>query len=238
MNGVHDLGGMDGFGAVDVEAHEPVFHARWEARVFALAAAVTAQRLANVHAFRHAIERMEPLHYLGSSYYEHWLTAIATLLVERGVVSREELDAAAGAPFALSRPVRRAAEARAVSHAAGPARDGVIAGERRDANALETDGEARTRPGAPCFAVGDVVAVRNRHPLGHTRCPRYARGSGGTVVRVQGVVSAARRRGALDGALRRAGVRRPLRRRDALGRRREPGRPVHVDLWESYLEAP
>ena len=238
MNGVHDLGGMDGFGAVDVEAHEPVFHARWEARVFALAAAVTAQRLANVHAFRHAIERMEPLHYLGSSYYEHWLTAIATLLVERGVVSREELDAAAGAPFAISRPVRSAAEARAVSHAAGPARDGVIAGERRDANALETDGEARTRPGAPRFAVGDVVAVRNRHPLGHTRCPRYVRGKRGTVVRVEGVfplpdVAAHSTERCAEPVY---GVR--FDAATLWGGDASPADSVHVDLWESYLEAP
>ena len=101
MNGVHDMGGMDGFGAVDVEADEPVFHRAWEGRVFGLVAALAARRrLGGTDAFRFAIERMEPAHYLGASYYERWLTAAATLLVEHGAVGRDEL----GAGFPLSRP--------------------------------------------------------------------------------------------------------------------------------------
>jgi nitrile hydratase subunit beta len=103
VDGVHDLGGMEDFGAVARESDEPVFHAPWEGRVFAIGGIITAQGLASTNSVRHAIERMDPAHYLGSPYYEHWLTAFATLLVERGVLTSEELDARSGGPFQLSR---------------------------------------------------------------------------------------------------------------------------------------
>src|SRR5215218_5162104 len=103
VDGVHDLGGMQGFGPVEVEPDEPVFHDEWEARTFALAAGALGAGGFNTPMFRHAIERMDPGHYLTSSYYEHWLTAVATLLVEAGMISRNELDARVGA-FPLSRP--------------------------------------------------------------------------------------------------------------------------------------
>src|SRR5438477_12351526 len=103
MNGVHDMGGMDGFGAIEVEVDEPVFHHRWEGRVFGLVAALAARRqLGTSDAFRFAIERMEPSHYLAASYYERWLTAIATLLVEHGVVTSEALVARAACRFPQS----------------------------------------------------------------------------------------------------------------------------------------
>jgi len=41
MDGVHDLGGMDGFGAVEVETDEPVFHETWEGRVWAMSTAMS-----------------------------------------------------------------------------------------------------------------------------------------------------------------------------------------------------
>src|SRR5467141_1981488 len=91
---------MQGFGPVEVETDEPVFHEPWERRMFRLATSVFASGLTNGGEFRHSIERMDPAHYLGSSYYEHWFTGIATLLVEKGVVSADELK---GVP--LSRPV-------------------------------------------------------------------------------------------------------------------------------------
>ena len=93
MNGIHDLGGMHGFGPIVREKDEPVFHADWERRVFGLLTATLALRKWNIDEFRHAIERMGAAHYLESSYYEHWLHAIETLLIEKGVISRTELDA-------------------------------------------------------------------------------------------------------------------------------------------------
>ena len=102
MDGVHDLGGMQGFGPVDVEPDEPVFHEPWERTARGLMISVVVAAGAGGPDLRHAIERMDPAHYLGSSYYEHWLTAAATLAVERGLVTAAEL----GDGFPLSRPAR------------------------------------------------------------------------------------------------------------------------------------
>jgi nitrile hydratase beta subunit len=93
MNGVHDLGGMHGLGSIAPEADEPVFHAEWERRMFALFVASFAGGHYNVDEFRHAIEKMAPAEYLQSSYYEHWLHAVETLLIERGVLTQAEITA-------------------------------------------------------------------------------------------------------------------------------------------------
>jgi nitrile hydratase subunit beta len=93
MNGIHDLGGMHGIGAIAPEKNEPVFHTDWERRMFGLFIVVFAGGHYNVDEFRHAIERMPPAEYLTSSYYEHWLHSLETLLVEKGVIKKEELDA-------------------------------------------------------------------------------------------------------------------------------------------------
>lgn len=92
MNGVHDLGGMHGMGPIDPETNEPVFHEEWERRVFAVMIATFAGGHYNVDQFRHGIERMDPAHYLDSSYYEHWLHTLETLLVENGSITQAELD--------------------------------------------------------------------------------------------------------------------------------------------------
>ena len=91
MNGVHDMGGMDGFGPVVPEKNEPVFHAEWERRMFALVRPLVRATQSSFDEFRHAIERIPPAQYLASSYYERWLAAAEILLVERGGVTREEL---------------------------------------------------------------------------------------------------------------------------------------------------
>ena len=93
MNGVHDLGGMHGLGPIVREDNEPYFHEPWEERVFGMFIAAFAGGVYNVDEFRHSIERMAPAHYLTTSYYEHWLHAIETLSVEKGLVSRDELEA-------------------------------------------------------------------------------------------------------------------------------------------------
>lgn len=103
MNGIHDLGGMHGFGPIVREKDEPVFHAEWEGRTFGLLIATLALGRYNIDEFRHAIERMDPANYLESSYYEHWLHAIETLLIEKGVITEKELtnraaELAKGAP--------------------------------------------------------------------------------------------------------------------------------------------
>jgi nitrile hydratase beta subunit len=206
VDGIHDLGGMQGLGSVDHSPAEAVFRHRWEAVARALLAVVAGAVEASGGEFRHSIERMEPGHYLTSSYYEHWLTAAATLAVEHGLVTGSELEARAGGRFPLSGPV-----------VAPPVVD------------------AGPDVGTPRFGVGDRVRVRERHPPGHTRCPGYVRGKAGTVARLDGIYSVpdieahgtARRREPTYS------VRFDAAELWGDGQR---GVLVHVDLWDSYLE--
>jgi nitrile hydratase len=92
VNGIHDLGGMDGMGPIVIEAGEPVFHADWERRVFGLFFTTFAAGIFNIDEIRRAIELMAPADYLESSYYEHWLHALETLMVEKGVLAADELQ--------------------------------------------------------------------------------------------------------------------------------------------------
>lgn len=155
MDGIHDLGGMNGFGPVEIERGEPTFHEPWEARAFALnLLGIGVLKTYNAHEYRHAVERMDPAHYLTAPYYERWLTGTATLFVEKGVVTRQELEMRAGGPFPLSRP---------------------------PASVQPTE---VAEPEEPLFSVGDAVTVRDIHPRGHTRVPRYVRGKRGIVLRV------------------------------------------------------
>jgi nitrile hydratase beta subunit len=206
MDGPHDLGGRAGFGPVEMEPAEPVFHHAWERQVLSCAIAASLAQLYSGGRFRHSIERMDPGHYLTSSYYEHWLTGIATLLVEAGLVTANELDARAGGPFPLSGRDR-----------------GVAPGVERDRN-------------EPRFRVGDRVRVREWHPPGHTRAPGYVQGKRGVVVRLDGAfsvpdVEAHSDRRTLDPTY---SVR--FTGEELWGEGAEPGAVLHVDLWEHYLE--
>src|SRR5215470_8605987 len=109
MDGVHDLGGMQGFGPVEREEDEPLFHAAWEPAVLAMMRAGGARGLYNIDEFRHGIERMTPSHYLRATYYEKWLEGITRVLVEKGVIGAEEL--AARRAFFEGRPDAAASEA-------------------------------------------------------------------------------------------------------------------------------
>jgi nitrile hydratase len=202
MDGVHDLGGAQGFGPVEVESSEPVFRADWERRAcgLTLALMMSGQLIGR---FRHAIERMDPAWYLTSSYYEHWLAAATAGVVESGAVPQAELDRRLGAPFPVPRPVR--------------------------APRLADPGPSVL---SHSFAAGDRVRVREWHPLGHTRAPRYVQGKKGVVARLDGVFSLPDVEYHCD----------ELRneptysvRFEAIDLWGEAGDPVYVDLWESYL---
>lgn len=104
MDGVHDLGGRQGFGPVRFTLDATAFHSRWEVRVNALYAHAVRRGIFNMDEYRHAIERMDPRHYLTASYYERSLTSLATLCVEKGLVTREELERRAQGAFPLSMP--------------------------------------------------------------------------------------------------------------------------------------
>jgi nitrile hydratase subunit beta len=104
MDGVHDLGGKQGFGPVRYASNRTAFKAAWEPRANALYSLGVRLGLINMDEYRHAIERMEPRHYLSASYYERSLTGFATLCVEKGIVSQEELERLAEGLFPLSLP--------------------------------------------------------------------------------------------------------------------------------------
>ncbi|HYW76596.1 MAG TPA: hypothetical protein VFA48_08220 [Gammaproteobacteria bacterium] len=93
MNGAHDLGGMHGFGPVRREAEEPVFHAEWERRCFALTLAMGAYGAWNLDMTRFARETMPPADYLATSYYEHWLHGLERQLIDHGFLTRAEIEA-------------------------------------------------------------------------------------------------------------------------------------------------
>jgi len=208
MDGIHDVGGLAGFGPVEVEPDEPVFHADWERSVLRLLLAAGAAGLHNGGRFRHSIERMDPAHYLSSSYYEHWLTGIATTVVERGLADVDDLERRAGGRFALSRPDRGTGCELAV-----------------------------TESHEPRFAVGDAVRVRAWHPRGHTRAPRYVQGHRGVVVRVDGVFSVPDVEAHRDDTIGNPTYSVRFDAAELWGDGAEPGTAVHVDLWECYLEA-
>src|SRR5215467_6998385 len=102
MDGIHDMGGRQGFGPVRYTLDAKAFHAPWEIRVNALNGFAVRAGLFNMDEYRHAIERMEPRHYLAASYYERSLTALMTLCIEKGVVTRGELERLAGGVVPLS----------------------------------------------------------------------------------------------------------------------------------------
>jgi len=104
MDGVHDLGGRQGFGAIGYAPNASPYHAEWERRVNALMFWALKTGAMNIDAYRHAVERMAPRHYIGASYYERMLTAIATLLVENGLTSAAALSDGAGGAFPLALP--------------------------------------------------------------------------------------------------------------------------------------
>jgi nitrile hydratase len=104
MDGMHDLGGKQGFGAVRYTLNAPAFHAAWELRANSLYAFAVRLGLFNMDEYRHAIERMEPRHYVAASYYERSLTGLATLCVEKGVFTREELERRAQGQVPLAAP--------------------------------------------------------------------------------------------------------------------------------------
>jgi nitrile hydratase len=104
MDGIHDMGGRQGFGRVRYTLNAPAFHAAWEVRANSLYAFAVRNGIFNMDEYRHAIERMEPRHYLAASYYERSLTSLATLCVEKGIVTREELERRAQGLFPLAAP--------------------------------------------------------------------------------------------------------------------------------------
>jgi nitrile hydratase len=166
MNGVHDMGGMDGFGKVEPEANEPVFHSAWEARVMAMNRALGATGEWNIDMSRFSLESLRPDVYLASSYYRKWFLGLERRLLERDLIAEDEI--ASGRALRAGKPLKRKF---------------TIA----DIGRVLTRGSYGRPATAPArFKPGDRVRARNINPTTHTRLPRYARGHTGIVERVQG----------------------------------------------------
>ncbi len=166
MNGAHDMGGEQNFGPVEPEANEPVFHHRWEGRVLGMNLAMGATGQWNIDEGRAAIESIEPATYLRMSYYEKWFERLIRLLVQRKLVTAEEVE----------KGKSRAAGATIATLTA----DQVLPTLRRGVlSSREIAAPAR-------FKVGDRVRTRNMNPATHTRLPRYCRDKPGTIAIVHG----------------------------------------------------
>jgi len=166
MNGVHDMGGMDGFGEVTPEPNEPVFHAAWEARVLAMNRAMGASGVWNIDMSRFSREMLPPDVYLASSYYRKWFLGLEQMLLDRGLIDADEV--AGGHALRPGRPLTKKLTG-----------DDIGRVMTRDSFARPASTSARFKP-------GDRVRAKNIHPQTHTRLPRYVRGHAGLVERVQG----------------------------------------------------
>jgi nitrile hydratase subunit beta len=220
MNGAHDLGGMHGLGPIhaEPEAQEPVFHADWERRVFAMVQALGALGRWNSDMSRHARERQHPLDYLRHSYYENWLAGLEKLLVETGVVTPRELATGKAETPADQELLRRVLRADEVPDALARGSPAVMSAND-----------------PPRFQPGQRVRAMNRHPPGHTREPRYVRGRVGTVVEYHGshVFPDLNALGTREG--------RHLycvcfEATELWGENATGPDLIHVDLWQDYLE--
>ena len=216
MNGPHDLGGAHGFGPVEPEDNEPVFHTDWEKTAFALVMALGYTGTWHIDDSRHARERMPPADYLASSYYEIWFAGLKRLLVEHGLVSEAEIDAGKS----LSPPVPLTAV---------PAED-VMA-------KLMADGSyERPAPAPARFKAGDQVRARVMNPAGHTRLPRYVRGRAGTVAAIRGCHVFPDAHCGTDRQDPRWLYSIAFAAENVWGPQGRAGDEIRLDMWEPYLE--
>ena len=218
MNGIHDMGGMHGMGPIRQEENEPVFHERWEGRIFAITRAIGAWKKWNIDAGRHEIEQIPPADYLRMSYYEKWLVRNIGLLVKHGFVTQEEIDigkAAAGSQRATP-PFTIADLAPTVAQRPSYARP-------------EADSKAR-------FKVGDRVRARKLSPTGHTRLPRYVRGREGVVDRLHGIFVFPDTNAHFQGEQPQHLYSVRFRAQELWGESASHRDSVYLDMWDSYLD--
>ncbi len=166
MDGAQDMGGLEVYGPVRIEPGEPVFHAEWERRAFAITLAMARPGNWNIDMSRSAREDRSPAEYLGMTYYEIWLDALERLMFARDLLSRDEVEFGRVLTEAKPAPMLRA--------------DEVAAMLRRGAPSVRV-------PTTPArFAPGDRVRMKTVAPATHTRLPRYVRGRTGSIDLVHG----------------------------------------------------
>jgi nitrile hydratase len=166
MDGIHDMGGMHGFGKVAPEANEPVFHAAWEGRCLALNRAMGYTGVWTIDMTRAGIEELPPDLYLSASYYAKWAIRLENLVVELGLADADEIKA--GHALRPGKPLKRKLNAADVP------------------DTLSRGSYSRPAKTPARFKVGDRVRTKNIHPETHTRLPRYARGRVGVIEALRG----------------------------------------------------
>jgi nitrile hydratase subunit beta len=219
MDGAHDMGGVKGFGPVVPEPNEPVFHDEWERRAFALTVAMARPGGWNIDMSRFARENRSPEDYLSKSYFQIWLAGLETLMIERGLVTREEIEAGK-----VLSPPKAGAKPIAPSEVTPAIRRG---------------GPTEREPTAPAmFAIGEKVRMKNIHPPTHTRLPQYVRGHLGTIELNHGchVFADLHSLGAGENPQWLYTIR--FDGPELWGKDADPTSSVSVDAWESYLERP
>ena len=217
MNGIHDMGGMHGMGPIQIEKNEPVFHAGWEGRIYAITRALRDARL-NIDLSRHGIELIPPVDYLRMSYYERWLVREVDLLVRLGILTRDEIES--GHP---------AADSKTATPALNATRAAETALVRGNFSRPESKAVAR-------FKVGQRVRARKINPVGHTRLPRYARGKTGVVARHHGIFVFPDTNAELRGEQPQHLYSIRFAARELWGEAAPSHDSVHIDMWDSYLE--
>lgn len=217
MNGVHDMGGLQDMGPIQHEREEPVFHAAWEGRVFAINLSLRAMGKWNLDAWRYQIELLPPVDYLKMTYYERWLRINEQLLIEHRLITPAEL--ATGTPDPNS--------AKAI-----PALPAAVAADRLG-RGIPPSHDPNVPPG---FMVGQRVRARNMNPIGHTRLPRYARAKVGTIWRDHGVYAFPDTNAHFQGEKRQHVYSVRFSARELWGNGASALDSVHLDLWDTYLE--
>ena len=163
MDGIHDMGGMQGWGTVAIDPDEPVFREGWYGRAFAMGAMSMGLSGTNLDAFRHGLERLHPYEYLGDGYYGRWLACAETLLVDSGVLPPGAVEARA-----------RSLMGESVEEPAGVEENKPVYERGGPGSLREIDDPA-------AFSLGDRVRAKDMRTGGHTRLPAYVRGRSGTV---------------------------------------------------------
>ena len=216
MDGIHDLGGMEGFGPIPIEEDEPVFHADWEARVMALRILMSFWRKWNLDAGRHSLENLPPADYLRFTYYEKWLASLVNLMVGADLVAAEEVAAGHAAPGAekSTPPV----DAEALNQ--------FLPRGRPSSRVIEAE---------PRFGVGDRVRTAEHMHSGHHRLPRYARGRTGEIILHHGAHVLPDTHATLAGEDPQHLYTVKFAARDLWGDEAAARDTVTVDLWEGYL---
>lgn len=217
MNGVHDMGGMHGMGPILAEKNEPVFHAPWEGRVYALTRAMGAWRKWNLDASRHQRELIPPADYLRMSYYEKWIEGLVELMVKTGLVTQIEVESEKADQGTKKQTPPLTAEKVPAMIAKGlpSSRDVAVAAR---------------------FKVGQRIRARNMHPPGHTRLPRYARRATGTIQRDYGVFLFPDTNAHFLGEKPQHVYSVRFAAHELWGEQASAQDSVYVDLWDDYLE--